>query len=1252
MTSANRVLQSSYRLKAAARRRLRVAGAASVAMAALSGSASGQASPPPGQDSEAGRWEETHIDEFAGVRVVDFNRDVKPILASNCFVCHGFDPSTREAGLRLDIRDGATAFIRNQSRRVIEPGDPDRSELIARIESDDPEFNMPPQEHARLSDAEIETLRLWIEQGAQYDTHWSLQSLRDPEVPTVEDDSWARDSLDRFVLAKLEERGLHPAVEAARPDLLRRVYFDLIGLPPTPEEVRAFEHDQSPDAYETVVDRLLSSPRFGERWGRHWLDLMRYAETYGHEYDYPIHYPWQYRDYVIRALNADLPYDDFVREHIAGDLLDSPRRHPTDDYNESIIATGWWYLSQGKHAPVDVISEEADRIDNQIDVFSKTFLGLTVSCARCHDHKFDPIPQTDYYALSGFIQSSRRAVTYLDPRGEIASRAAELEPTKTAVDRLLVKSLAQDRSMISRTAPRFIAAAREVVAGEAKPTDPPVQQPFTVYDDFEDGDFDGWTVEGTAFGPAPYMQDTLAKYQGNVGAHGNGFVNTHNTRNGEDVRQADEHLGSMLSDAFTIDRPFIHFLIGGGNHAGKTCFNLLVDDKPARSATGTNSNRMHAAVWDVRDLVGRTARFQILDQERGGWGQIAVDFIVFADSVHLPPEFARPLDTIAREHRVDSNDLLKWLAALSDPELESEQHPLHNWRKATGAEALAEPAVADNSITFEDFGSGSYENWFIDGHAFGRAPTVAPTVRAASTDIVEPNVAHSGLLADQFQGTIRSREFTITKPYIHYRVKGRGGRVRLIIDEYHLDEFNALIFDGLIIDINHDDNLWHTHTQHIIDKYIGREAHFEIIDDGNGWIAVDEIRFADENRINQEPSPVHPPLVGDALARFGTGELTSQDAILLSWLLRYNLISQRESDQRTQFLARYNDIAHRIPAPMRVLSMQDGTPDDENLFIRGNHKMRGDEVPRRFLTELALENQNPIRSGSGRLELAERLLDEANPLPARVMVNRVWHHLVGRGLVPTNDDFGGLGKTPTHPELLDHLAHWFRNQADWSTKALIKRIVMSSTYRMASESSDQRAAEIDPNNDLLWKARVRRLEGEAIRDAILTISGRLNTQMYGEPVPLYLTPFLSGRGRPGASGPLDGDGRRSIYLAVRRNFLSPMMLAFDAPVPFTTIGRRSVSNVPAQALILMNDPFVHQQAERWAKSVLEDMLDATHADRINHLYMQAFAREPDDNERETARGYLETRIAESSPEVAYTELCHTLLNVKEFIFVK
>jgi hypothetical protein len=344
--------------------------------------------------------------------------------------------------------------------------------------------------------------------------------------------------------------------------------------------------------------------------------------------------------------------------------------------------------------------------------------------------------------------------------------------------------------------------------------------------------------------------------------------------------------------------------------------------------------------------------------------------------------------------------------------------------------------------------------------------------------------------------------------------------------------------------------------------------------------------------------------------------------------------------------------------------MQEGSGVNENVLLRGSQKSIGPVAPRQMIEAIGGSEQPAPDAGSGRMAWVERMLDDANPYPARVMVNRIWHHLTGRGIVASVDNFGVLGHRPTHPELLDWLADDFRDHG-WSVKHAIKTVMLSSTYRMdskpaaASPEVERAISTHDPDNLLLHRMRVKRLQGEAIRDAILSLSGRLDDTMYGVSIPVHLTDFMEGRGRPKRSGPLDGAGRRSIYTAIRRNFLPNMMLAFDMPIPFNAMGRRSVSNVPAQALILMNDPFIIEQAGLWARRLLAMEGVDTDPTRVRKLYNMAFARDPQPGELEQALAFVDEQsralagTSQSDPQArAWTDLCHVVMNVKEFIFIR
>jgi cytochrome c553 len=405
-----------------------------------------------------------------------FEKRVRPLLVAHCQKCHGAEE--QKGGLRLDSR--AAILAGGDSGPAVVPGKVNEGLLLDAVAYGDL-FQMPPS--GKLPDADLETLRQWVALGAPWPAedakaagpkasvfdlaerakHWAFQGLVAHDPPIVKDTSWSVSPIDHFILARLEAAGLSPALSADRATLLRRLSFDLVGLPPTPAEVQAFQADDSPQAIERVVDLLLASPHYGERWARHWLDLVRYAESRGHEFDYPIPNAYQYRDYVIRAFNRDLPYNQFVTEQVAGDLLEHPRLNPERGFNESILGTGFWFLGEEVHSPVDIRSDETDRNDNKIDVFSKTFLGLTVACARCHDHKFDAISTKDYYALAGFMLSSgyrQAAFESLEPQRTVAHEMQSVR--QAARPQIAGRVAAAAQPVLARTA-ELLLAARELL---------------------------------------------------------------------------------------------------------------------------------------------------------------------------------------------------------------------------------------------------------------------------------------------------------------------------------------------------------------------------------------------------------------------------------------------------------------------------------------------------------------------------------------------------------------------------------------------------------------------------------------------------------------------------------------------------------------------------------------------------------------------------------------------------------------------
>jgi hypothetical protein len=562
---------------------------------------------------------------------------------------------------------------------------------------------------------------------------------------------------------------------------------------------------------------------------------------------------------------------------------------------------------------------------------------------------------------------------------------------------------------------------------------------------------------------------------------------------------------------------------------------------------------------------------------------------------------------------------------------------------------------------FEDFDRDSFDGWFVTGDAFGDRPSRAGDLRlelgngSARLVSVRPGCAHSGLVSDRLCGVLRSRAFTLESRYIHWRVAGRGGRINVVIDGF--EKIRDPIYGGLTrkVDVG-DEPRWITQD---LGMWLGHSAYLEICDggtvdfggalsiaeNGGGFIAVDEIQMS--NR----PSP--------SITRQSNRD--NPVAIDLNELIAILKKPGRDplaADRLTAKIDEARTIEARLPDSTFALATADGTGENERVHIRGSHKNLGEFVPRRFLEVLRGLESSTQNEGSGRLELARKMVDAAaNPLLARVLVNRLWKHHFGEGIVKTTDDFGAMGRTPTHPELLDWLAAEFVGHG-WSIKQMHRLLVTSSTYRMVSVPHPGAEA-LDPTNQYLHRMNVRRLEAEAIRDSLLAVAGDLSASMYGPSVPVHLTSFMDGRGRPGRSGPLDGNGRRSIYQGVRRNFLNPLFLAFDAPAPFSTMGRRNVSNVPAQALALLNYPLVVDQARLWAQRLLASSCESDR-EKLDELYATAFARPPTEQETTACLLFLATQKRERNGAPAsdrgrdlsaWADLCHVLFNFKEFIFV-
>ena len=879
---------------------------------------------------------------------------------------------------------------------------------------------------------------------------WIWETPTRPTTPTVQGSAWPADEIDRFILAALESHKIKPAAPASDRHWFRRINFAITGLPPTSTATRAFLADKSKARHRTAVQTLLASPHYGERWARHWMDLIRYAESRGHESDYGIANAWRYRDYLVRAFNADVPYNQFVMEHLAGDLLDPPRLQPGTRANESILGTGWPFLGEEVHSPVDIRQDECDRTDNKIDVLSKTFLGLTVACARCHDHMFDAIYQKDYYALSGFVASSSYRQVRYESMEINRAQARKLETLREKMGAQVLKNFARE------AAPHFAELNKQATFRVPGPLTLKMQegQKVRVVADYTRPGAAPWIVNGPSFGPGVSAEGSL--------------------------------------------------LLGSGG------------DEPGLHITGYGAARRDP-FWNGLKIV---------------------------DSANDSGSF----NSHSRSGKM-----------IRTPAFELKSGRLH---------------------------------YLIRGHAF----------------------VYAGV----------SQHIMVTGP-LHGRLIQRPK------------------IDG-------DQPRW---VSHDLSGYAGLRTHIEFGAEGGSPLEVLMVVEADN------PPPVeqkHLNLTRHELSTawkdLADGSIEKENLHAARWIVAQPKL--KASQIAAAYLKELEEIRQGVMWESRLaVAWLDGNGVNEYSMARGSPTRLLDPAVRGLPAAFRLTSIDA--RNSGRLELARQITDPGNPLASRVMVNRIWHQLFGQGLVRTVDNFGWLGERPSHPGLLDYLAREFVDTHKWSTKSFIARLLLTRTYGQSSKSADPEFDTGDPDNILVHRMPVRRLEAEAIRDSVLAVSGRLDRKVGGQPIPTYLDEFVVGRGRPGG-GPLDGAGRRSLYTSVRRNFLPTLMLAFDFPMPFSTKGKRDITNVPAQSLALMNDKLIYEQAKIWAQRILQEMPSATPQERFTRMFDDAFARPPQNHEltilMDTFPGLMELHGGNPNSPGLWQDLCHGLFSMNDFIYLQ
>lgn len=1200
-----------------------------------------------------------------------FESKIRPILSEKCYECHSSKSSKIKGGLRLDHIE--LILQGGDSGPAIVQGNPEESLLVQAIRYDDQDFHMPPKE--KLPKQVVQDFERWISEGATWpdesvptlsssnkrksfnlekrkNSHWCWQPINPPGIPVAESAKKLH-PIDQLIRAKLAFTGLLPSQPADKRTWLRRVTFDLIGLPPSLTDIENFIADKSDDSFQTVVDRLLASPHYGEKWARHWMDLVRYAETCGHEFDYPLENPHEYRDYLIRAFNHDLPYDQLLTEHIAGDLISSPRIHPEQKFNESIIGTGYWFFHEAVHAPTDSKVDNADRMENQLDVFGKTFLGLTIGCARCHDHKFDAISENDYYSLAAFMQGSNRQEYPLDAGG----KREEISGQLLSLAKEGFVSVEGFDFNSGNPSDYWNVSSKLMEPKKVSPTD---ENPWNgeVLGDFEN-DFGEWKSAGKAFGTGPQTETSgsnpVTKY------HGKGWA-------GSLLAGGDNLTGSLFSPEFIITKRFMNFLIAGGA-IEKVGVELWIEENRKIISRGSNNEIFTPKSWDMGGYLGKKAQIRLIDNATGGWGHIHADRFVqanvpAAELIDSPVPSDAFITRVSAENKLSKKTLLSWCQHFGKrTNLSSLLKRVKSAKHTYNGLVKAEQNFIKNSQSFANFTSSEIPSgWKITGEAF--KPLGHQLISFDGLTLFpDRNVLSSHVLGDRRVGNLRSPHFKIEHDQILVKAKAKKAFMRVVIDNYHMGKHSGLLFGGTVIkEANSDgDFKWFSLSPK---KYKGHWAYLEFVDRGtDAYLEIEQVRFANSG-IGRRPDSKFSLLLGDekiekgnlpqfldsflekSFDKINAGKFSGEEYEFLNYLHSEGLIPFENQQTIAEIARQAEVIDSKTPRERYVLAIAEGSEFQGNVYVRGSPHKLGDPVHGRNLTALGGQ------TGS-RLDLANQLTSEDNPLVSRVMANRIWLQFFGRGIVPTPDDFGPMGQEPSHPELLDWLANDFREN-NWSVKNLIRKIVLSQTYRQSSTlnpSNDKNKVSLaDPENILLHRIPVRRLHAEFIRDSILLFSGRIDKKLFGPSVPIYKTAFMTGRGGK-KNGPLDGAGRRSIYGSVYRNFLSPFMLAFDQPAPFGTKGKRSVSNVPAQSLALMNDPFVIGQCKMMGKNIFQAMKPKPES--VGSLFEMITGKPPSPKAQEQLLAFLETQTNAhgSLTEHVWADLAHVLINSKAFLFL-
>ena len=1103
-------------------------------------------------------------------RPIDFNRDIRPILSDNCFACHGPDKHKRKAGLRLDREEEAKAKLESGARAIV-PGNPQQSRLLTAIQSQQDDERMPPARTGkRLSAAQVAMLTDWIQAGAPWKEHWAYLPVEKPPRPEVHPADWPRNDIDRFILARLEAEGLTPSPEAAKETLIRRVTLDITGLPPTISEVDAFLKDESPRAYEKVVDRLLASASFGERLAQHWLDLARYADSDGYHSDNP-RSMWQYRDYVIKAFNENKPWDQFTIEQLAGDLLPNPTL-------EQRIATGFnrngMSSTEGGADPDEYMNKY---VTDRVNTFGTVYLGSSIACTECHDHKYDRFTQKEYYQLYDFFNRIPERGLDSDPAPPFVKVPT---PEQSAQQTKLTNEISQlefkVRSLHDRIDPEL--DARQSIWMQT--------QRSTVLSDWHIAAF----VRASSSGGAGFISQPDHSWR----------VSGNNPE--RDVYDL------LLQPAGGVEQPAALRL------------EALADPSLPEGGSGRGTNGSFF-------LSGISIEAQSADPAREPsprvgmtWGTWSVLGPFKATSAKEALEKAFVPDSDSDLQKTYDDGKLKWLPRSAWKE--KVEIPLWGEGLVTYLHQTIRSETA-RYLAFSLGSDGGAQVWLngarIESGRVFKAKAGAPdrvVIRLAKGDNTLRMKIHHG---DGGQGFLFAPE---DRPVTSVPVVIASG----FADSAAKDRSIQLAWDDKA------DTGWQP--QHVVDGKPAPSQAVFVFQSPVGFVggtllkvslkfegkdphqSLGRFRLASTDRISgwkefaALPVPVQSALFG------GQSGMSVPALQQVKEYYRSEFVPELKTTlaKLSETKKAERDLFNQIPTTRVMEDMPEPRPT--HIRVRGDYRSKGEQV--RAATPAILPPL-PSAGMTNRLLLAKWLVDPKHPLMSRVTVNRFWGLLFGNGLVKTGNEFGVQGELPSHPELLDWLARDFMDSG-WNLKGFFKQCVLSATYRQSSKPTPELLAR-DPANRLLARGPRFRLSAEMVRDCALDYAGLLDRQraLGGPSVRPYQPAGLWEEKMFGGNRYEESKGadlyRRSLYTLWKRTVLNPTLMTFDAPDRAICTEQRSMTCTPLQAFVTLNEKGFVEAARVLAARMMREGGQSVE-ERVSFAYRTVLARKPSRRESE------------------------------------